>query len=267
MPPRPTFSTADSIQIVGWWYELKDLDKVRWRYAKEKGIEHFPRKLPNKRSFKKVIDRFQKKGSVHIENREYKKPVTEDEENVEKVRDLISRNVGMSLNQISIELNLSKSSVWRILRQSLNFYPYRINLTTELTDAHKRARQEYNRWLLEQPESFPEFVIWTDEKVFLLHTCPNKQNERYWAPKGEDPHIEEACRVQGGPKVMSWAMIVDGRVFIHWFDIGVRQNSELYVSEVLEGFMWPILQTMPNRARYWFQQDGARSHTSHLSLV
>ena len=74
MPPKPTFSTADSIQIVGLWYKMKDLDKVSWRYAKEKGIEHFPRKLLNKRSFKSVIDRFQKKGSVHIQNREYKKP-------------------------------------------------------------------------------------------------------------------------------------------------------------------------------------------------
>ena len=41
---------------------------------REKGIKHFPKKLPNKRSFKSVIDRFQKKGSVHIQNREYKKP-------------------------------------------------------------------------------------------------------------------------------------------------------------------------------------------------
>ena len=82
-----------------------------------------------------LINRFMKTGSVHIEKpKQYKKPVTNDQENVEKVRELISRNVGMSLNQMSIELNLSKSSVWRILWKSLNFYPYRINLTTELTD-------------------------------------------------------------------------------------------------------------------------------------
>ena len=30
------------------------------------------------------------------------------------MRELISRNVGMSLNQMLIELNLSKSSVWTI---------------------------------------------------------------------------------------------------------------------------------------------------------
>ena len=92
MPPRPQFSIDESVEIVAWWYELKDIHKVRWRYAKEKGIEKCPRKIP-------------------------------------------SRKV---------------------------------------------------------------FVIWTDEKIFLLHTCPNRQNERYWSPKGEDPEVEEACRVQGG---------------------------------------------------------------------
>ena len=123
---------------------------------------------------------------------------------------------------------------------------------TELTNQHKKVRLDYNKWLLEQPENFAEFVIWTDEKIFLLHTCPNRQNERYWSPKGDDPDIEEACRVQGGPKVMAWAMIIDSPVFIHWFLIGVRQNSEVYVREVLEGFMLPILQSMPRRRRYWF---------------
>ena len=55
MPPRPKFSTDDSVKIVGWWYELKDIHKVRWRYAKDKGIEHFPRKLPSRKAFRCVI--------------------------------------------------------------------------------------------------------------------------------------------------------------------------------------------------------------------
>ena len=54
MPPRPKFSTEDSVKIVECWFELKDIHKVRWRYAKEKGIEHFPRKLPTRKNFKCV---------------------------------------------------------------------------------------------------------------------------------------------------------------------------------------------------------------------
>ena len=48
---------------------MKDIHKVRWRYAKEKGIEHFPRKLPTRKNFKCVIERFQKTGSVEEEVR------------------------------------------------------------------------------------------------------------------------------------------------------------------------------------------------------
>ena len=35
----------------------KDLDKVRWKYAKLKGLERHPRKLPKKNVFKSIINR------------------------------------------------------------------------------------------------------------------------------------------------------------------------------------------------------------------
>ena len=78
MPSRPQFSTDNSVEIVAWWYELKDIHKVRWRYAKDKGIEHFPRKLLSRKVFKHVIDRFKKTGSVKMEWSKWqeKKPVT-----------------------------------------------------------------------------------------------------------------------------------------------------------------------------------------------
>ena len=74
------------------------------------------------------------------------KTVTTDE-NIEKVRKLVEGNIGMSLNQMSVETGLPKTTVWTILWKSLNFYPYR--------------RLNYNKWLLGQPENFAEFVIWT----------------------------------------------------------------------------------------------------------
>ena len=83
MPPRSKFTTDESVKIVKWWYELKDLHKVRWRYAKENGIEKFPRKLPSVKTFKCVIERFDKSGSVKIDHpkKMEKKPVTEKKEN------------------------------------------------------------------------------------------------------------------------------------------------------------------------------------------
>ena len=57
MLSQSKFSKDNSVKIVIWMCELKDLDKVRWHYAKEKGIKKCPRKLPKKKIFKCVKHR------------------------------------------------------------------------------------------------------------------------------------------------------------------------------------------------------------------
>ena len=52
MAPKCPFPTEECTQIVTWWCELKDHDKVRWKYAKLKGIEKHPRQIPKKNVFK-----------------------------------------------------------------------------------------------------------------------------------------------------------------------------------------------------------------------
>ena len=105
MAPKCPFPTEECTQIGTWWCELKDHDKVRWKYAKLKGIEKHPRQIPKKNVFKSVIDRF--------------------------------------------------------LHNHLNFFPYTINLTTELTEQHKQIRVEYSSWILLKSITFPDWVIWT----------------------------------------------------------------------------------------------------------
>ena len=73
MPFKSKFSRDDSIQIVAWWYELKDIHKVRWRYAKEKGIEKFPRKFPCNRKVKpKTLEELQEVVSDFVSNNDAK---------------------------------------------------------------------------------------------------------------------------------------------------------------------------------------------------
>ena len=55
MPPKRPFIQEDCVQIVAWWYELKDLKKVHWRYANLKGTEKHLRKLPKRNMYKSVI--------------------------------------------------------------------------------------------------------------------------------------------------------------------------------------------------------------------
>ena len=58
---------------------MKDIHKVRWHYAKEKGIEKFPRKLPCERKVKlKTLEELKKVISdfvVSINNAEIRKAV------------------------------------------------------------------------------------------------------------------------------------------------------------------------------------------------
>ena len=86
MPPRPKFSTEDSVKIVECWFELKDIHKVRWRYTKDKGVEHFPRKLPTRKNFKCVIEISKKTRSVKLNQ-----PKIEEEEVRRAVRDVRPR--------------------------------------------------------------------------------------------------------------------------------------------------------------------------------
>ena len=95
---------------------------------KEKGIKKIARKLPTRKNFQCVIKRFRRTGSVKIKKQVKEITVTPNE-NIEKVRKLVEGNVGMFLNQMSVDV----------------FYPYRIHLTTELTDQQKKVRLDYNK--------------------------------------------------------------------------------------------------------------------------
>lgn len=99
--------------------------------------------------------------------------------------------------------------------------------------------------------------------MFSLHCRPNKQNERYWAH--EDPLVEDECCVQGGPKAMAWAMIINGTMSVYWFHQGVRLNAGSYV-EMLQNFVMPRLEEMPGNELFWYQQDGAPAHSAGTSL-
>ena len=88
----------------------------------------------------------------------------------------------------------------------------------------------------------------------MLKQHPNKQNERYWAPF--DPEVTVECKEQGGLKVMCWAGVVRGRVFLHWFSQNESVNGQIYLN-MLQNVLWPQVEDMRG---VWFQQDGAPPH-------
>jgi len=82
----------------------------------------------------------------------------------ETPRQLISRR--------SQELGLSATSAWRILRQDLGLYSYKIRLIQEHKVNDHRQRRVFADWALEQLEVDPNFakkIIFTDKAHFWMN--------------------------------------------------------------------------------------------------
>ena len=221
--------------------------------------QHFvitTRKVPSYMAFKRLVERFiATQGTLHPAVPIGRPPLSEETVALVKgfVKGCQRRRESVSNAVIAAELNLSWSTVWRVVRKVLHWYPYKPHPTVPLTDAHKEGRVQFCEWLLSQPVEFCDKVVWSDEKWFVLRQAPNRQNEPYWAPC--DPEVEVACKEQGGQKVMAWAGVVQGQVLIHWFPNNVSVNGERYL-EMLQGVLQPVL----GQNDVWFQQDGAPPH-------
>ena len=260
MPKKSPFSEEQQKRIIFLWGKHENLTIVCHKFAVEFGIERHPRLLPKDVAFKRVIDRFNKTCSTKIKSPPGKEKTVRVQPIQDQVKTLMRNDMTLSIRQIAQELGISKDSVWKIIRKDLNWYPYKPKNVVPLTERHKGLRVEFSKWLRSKPEDFPNSVIFTDEKMFEERCRSNTQNERYWAPCGQDPEIYNESRVVGGPKLMCWAAIVDGKIVTHWFERGENVNNVVYLN-MLKEVLWPAVRGIATRRQLWFQQDGARAHT------
>ena len=261
MARKLAFTQRQLSRIVLLWAKYQSYTKVRREFQKEFHVAKYPRLVPSLCAFRSAIARFNETASAKPSSGGGSNKSVRTVENILRVKNAIEEDMTLSVRALSLQLDLKQTTVWEILRKDLKMFPYKAKTTTSLQPRHKLDRIEFARWLLEEPEDFPESIIFTDEKNFEEKTRPNKQNERYWSDV--DPEVLDDCRVVGGQKVMCWAAIIDGQVIVHWFEIGERENQHSYL-DMLKTTLWPKIRR--NVRRYWFQQDGARCHTTNLVL-
>ena len=58
--------------------------------------------------------------------------------------------------------------------------------------------------------------------------------------------------------------LVNGKVILHWFDIGENINPEVYLN-MLKTVLWPKVRCVITRQRLWFQQVVATSHATVMN--
>ena len=237
----------------------KPIETLRREY-----ITHFKitnkHKVPRADKFKRIVDRFDQTGGVTLLCRE---PIFlgRTKENIDKVEAFFEEDQQRSIRQATRELNLAFGTIWNILRKDLHWKPYRFKRVQKLSPKNKESRVTFCNWVLAKEEGWERRIIFSDEKFFVLHQAPNRQNDRCWAPW--DPQEETECNMRFDSKVMVWLALVNNSVLqIRWMDEPHRPctvTEESYL-HMLQREVWPEVAQRAGRARWWFQQDGASVH-------
>ena len=254
------FSKKEKIWIVLNFSPTKGLKQLRRDF-----IHHFKVKnhkaVPNPDKFIRVISSFTSTGGVGDARINHdKKNISEVKVNL--IKDIFTNNPKCSIRQASRDTGICKSTVQRILKNKLKFKPYRSRLVQTLSDEHKFKRKEACEKFLQQELGWPRKIIFSDEKWFSLKPHPNRKKDVYWSPV--NPKLQEEVRDQGVSKVMVWVGFVDGKILpITWFDGSVKAETYL---DMLKNRVWPAVRGSSTKENYWFQQDGARVHTSYENL-
>ena len=231
---------------------------------------HFKTRVsPTKNAIKALVRKFQETGAVQ-DLKKTGRPKIRTEVQINRVARDVANNSNSSIRRRSLELEITRSTLQRILKKDLKLFPYKIPLCQELlpTDAEKRLA--YSRSFLDlcNIPSFMESVIFSDEAHFHLSGCVNRHNSRIWSH--ENPHqIQE--KPLHSPRVTVWCGISAGFVLGPYFfenDDGTTSTvtGEKYRS-MIRNFMIPELERHGFIQTCWFQQDGATSHTARETMA
>ena len=206
--------------------------------------------VPHVMAFSRIVNKFMKKGTVENCKQDCGRKSLPDDK-ISDVKKHFESNPKSSLRKASIELNMSVSSV----HKTLKFKAYKPTLVQTLKPEHLQGRKAACGNFLKQKDGWQRKIIFSDEKWFTLSPHPNRKNDVIWS--GENPSNICEVKQQGATKVMAWAGIVDGRVLpIYWFHENITAKSYL---KMLENHVMPAIQ---GKKGLWFQQDGARVHTT-----
>lgn len=223
----------------------------------------------NKSYVSRTIARYRDTGSVARRQGSGRKKSATSPEMVRKVKKRLERNPRRSARKMASELNISRCSVQRILKNELKTKPLKFQKVQDLTDAQKKVRLTRAKELLRLAESgqLPNLVF-SDEKPFMIEQYVNKQNDRVYLSKrsSENLHLRLGTRIQAPPMVMVWAAITaDGRSPLVFIDRGVKINAEFYRKNILEGALKPWARKHFGRRPWTFQQDSAPSHSARAT--
>lgn len=190
-------------------------------------------------------------------------------ENIAAVEDSVADDPNTSIRHRAQELGLTYSSTWNILHKDLALKAYKIKLVQKLEWHDHPRRRTFANWALDKLKADPHFyrkIIFSDEAHFWLNGYVNKQNMRYWDKEQPQQVLETPLHPE---KITVWCGLhAEGVLGPYFFrnaaGANVTVNAERY-RDMLDGWFFPNVATH-ELDDFWFQQDGATSHTAHATI-
>ena len=183
-----------------------------------------------------------------------------------KVKKRLNQKKRVSIRKLAKEMNISRRSIQRILREDLGCKPYKKTKQPKLTNLQKNKRVKFANWVLNNySKDDTKKCLFTDEKYFDLDGIYNSQNDRVWAASREEADRKGGFhqKTKHPGKVMVWlgacakglttAVIFENRTM----------NAEVYINEVL-----PIALECGDKmlgSNWTYQQDSAKPHIHYLT--
>ena len=248
----------------------KDLQKlVLSKYEKGEGPSEIFRHLNGAlclRTDKRWCKMIRETGSFELSTSPGWSRTIRTKESIKKVKHRLNWKKKVTSRKLAVELNISRTSVRRILKNDLLLRPYKKIVEPLLTDEHKEKRKKFSNWVRTRFRKEDTIkILFSDEKLFDIDGIYNSQNDRIWAVSRVEADKRSSVKQKRkfSQKVTVWFVVCSKGVSpIVIFYKGTIDHAQ-YIREVL-----PVVLKYENDilGTYWtFQQDGVMPHVHHLT--
>lgn len=181
-------------------------------------------------------------------------PVPEDI--VNQVRETFVRSPRKSVRRASMETQIPRMTLWRVVRKRLRMTPYKLQLVQALNTDDRERRKQFCVAMQEklEDEEFEKRLVFSDEATFHTSGKVNKHNVRIWGK--ENPHATVE-HMRDSPKLNVFCAISKNRLYGPFFFEG-NVTGDVYL-QMLQN--WLFDELIANEHEHFiFQQDGAPPH-------
>lgn len=245
------YTIYEKVTITAWAISLEtSIEECRLKF-----FHQFNKQAPPRKTISYWREKLLETGSLVTDRPRSGRPSTATGDNSEAiVLESVAEDPTTSTRRLSDEVNVSQSSVCRILKNN-NFHPYKPLYSQFICDGDSDRRAQFCEQMLSKFTRDPAFVrkiTFSDECVFNLAGNVNKHNVHYWAH--ENP-LKRICNPGKTASLTVWACISFNGVIA--VDISNQtMNGERYCSILNE----KVVPFFIRKREMLYQHDGAPAH-------